>query len=75
MFTSSCLVNKSLNYVSFILLSMIKSCSMLSVVIVGVFFTRVKNDKNKMSSTKIIVATLIVSGTIIFQLTGIKTIE
>ena len=43
MFTSSCFVNKSLNYVSFVMVSMIKSCSLISVVFVGIFFTRVKN--------------------------------
>lgn len=75
MCTSSYLVNSALSYVSFVLLSMVKSCSLLSVVIVGVFFTSVKSKQNQMHYTKIIVASLIVTGTLIFQIAGNKTIE
>lgn len=75
MLISGWCTNKAMGYLPFVVVSMAKSCSIMGVVIVGVFFTRVKNQKNKMTPSKIIVAILIVSGTLLFQSTGNKTIE
>ena len=74
-FVSSLAVNKSMSYVPFLVMSMTKSCSLLSVIVVGVFFTGVKSQQNKIHPSKFVVAGLICLGTLVFQLAGTKTLE
>ena len=46
---------------------MIRSCSLLSVVIVGVLFTGVSDTSLKLGSRKIVVAVVVTIGMIIFK--------
>lgn len=47
---------------------MVKSCSILSVMIVGVFCTRVRDQHNKLGKNKLIVGALVTMGIILFNL-------
>jgi len=47
---------------------MIKSCNILSVVLVGVLFSRVKDKQLKLGKKKIVVAILVTIGIILFKI-------
>ncbi len=47
---------------------MAKSCSLLNVILVGIFCSRVRNKELKLGYTKIIVAVLVTVGIIMFRL-------
>jgi len=46
---------------------MVKSCNILSVVLVGVLCSRVRDDKLKLGSKKIIVGVVVTLGIILFK--------
>jgi drug/metabolite transporter (DMT)-like permease len=52
---------------NFPVVMMFKSCNVLSVILVGVLCSRVKNKKLKLGTKKIIVGLLITLGIIIFK--------
>jgi len=53
---------------NFPVVMMFKSCNVLSVILVGVLCSRVKNKKLKLGTKKIVVGLLITLGIIIFKL-------
>jgi uncharacterized protein (DUF486 family) len=46
---------------------MTKSCSLLSVIIVGVFCSRVKDSKLKLTHTKLVIGIIATIGIILFN--------
>ena len=52
---------------SFPIVMIFKSCSILSVIIIAVFFTRVTNKNLKLGGKKILVALAVSVGIIIFK--------
>jgi drug/metabolite transporter (DMT)-like permease len=57
----------AIKFTNFPVVMMIRSCSLLSVVIVGVLFTGVSDVKQKLGSRKIFVAMVVTLGMIIFK--------
>ena len=47
---------------------MVKSCSILSVIIVGVFCSRVKDKQNKLGANKLVVGALVTIGILLFNI-------
>lgn len=60
-------------YASFPAVVMVKSCSLLSVIIVGVFFSRVKDSKLKLTHKKLLIGVLATIGIVLFNYS--KTVE
>ena len=54
--------------VSYPLIIMSKSCSLISVILVGLFCSRVRSKELKLSPQKIIVAVIVAAGIIMFRL-------
>lgn len=46
---------------------MVKSCSILSVIIVGVFCSRVRDQHNKLGKNKLVVGALVTLGIFLFN--------
>ena len=59
--------NQAVVYASFPAVVMAKSCSLLSVIIVGVFFSRVKDTKLKLTHKKLFIGLLATAGIILFN--------
>jgi hypothetical protein len=59
--------NQAVIYASFPAIVMAKSCSLLSVIIVGVFFTRVKDKKLQLTHKKLLIGFLATIGIIFFN--------
>jgi multisubunit Na+/H+ antiporter MnhB subunit len=57
----------AIKFTNFPVVMMIRSCSLLSVVIVGVLFTGVSDTSLKLGSRKIVVAVVVTLGMIIFK--------
>lgn len=57
---------------SFPIVMMIKSCSIIPVVFVGIFFSKVKDDKLRLGVDKIVVALFISLGILIYNFGGDK---
>ena len=57
----------AIKFTNFPVVMMVRSCSILSVVLVGVLFTGVKDTTIKLGKRKIIIATLATAGMIIFK--------
>ena len=53
--------------VSFPLVTMVKSCNILSVILVGVLCSRVTDKKLKLTPKKIVVAIFVTTGIILFR--------
>ena len=58
---------ESIYLVSFPFINMAKSFSLLNVILVGVFCSRVKNKKLKLGPKKIIIALIVTLGIIMFR--------
>jgi hypothetical protein len=54
--------------VSFPLIIMAKSCSLLNVILVGIFCSRVRNKDLKLGPQKIIIAITVTIGIVMFRL-------
>lgn len=52
---------------NFPVVMMFKSCNVLSVILVGVLCSRVKNKKLKLGTKKIVIGLLITAGIIVFK--------
>jgi len=52
---------------SFPIVMMVKSCNILSVVLVGILCSRVKDKKLKLGPKKLIVGLIVTAGIIIFK--------
>lgn len=59
--------NQAVVYASFPAVVMAKSCSLLSVIIVGVFFSRVKDSKLKLTHQKLLIGFVATIGIIVFN--------
>ncbi len=59
--------NQAVVFASFPAVVMAKSCSLLSVIIVGVFFSRVKDSKLKLTSKKLAIGLIATAGIILFN--------
>lgn len=59
--------NQAVVYASFPAVVMAKSCSLLSVIIVGVFFSRVKDSKLKLTHKKLLIGLIATLGIIMFN--------
>lgn len=59
--------NQAVILASFPAVVMAKSCSLLSVIIVGVFFSRVKDSKLKLTHKKLVIGLLATFGIIMFN--------
>jgi hypothetical protein len=59
--------NQAVIYASFPAIVMAKSCSLLSVIIVGVFFSRVKDKKLKLTHKKLFIGLVATIGIIFFN--------
>lgn len=59
--------NQAVVYASFPAVVMAKSCSLLSVIIVGVFFSRVKDSKLKLTHQKLLIGIVATIGIILFN--------
>lgn len=57
----------AIKYTNFPVVMMVRSCNILSVVLVGVLFTGVKDTALKLGKRKVIVAALATAGMIIFK--------
>ena len=47
---------------------MVKSCSILSVIMVGVFCSRVRDQHNKLGKSKLVVGALVTTGILLFNI-------
>lgn len=54
--------------VSYPLIIMAKSCSLLSVILVGIFCSRVRSKELKLGPKKIVIAVLVTLGILMFKL-------
>lgn len=54
-------------YTSFPVVVMFESCNVLSVVLVGVFCTRIVDNSLKLSRKKIVVAAVVTCGILLFE--------
>jgi hypothetical protein len=59
--------NEAVIYASFPAVVMAKSCSLLSVIIVGVFFSRVKDSKLKLTHKKLFIGVVATIGIVMFN--------
>jgi hypothetical protein len=59
--------NQAVIYASFPAVVMAKSCSLLSVIIIGVFFSRVKDSKLKLTNKKLAIGIVATFGIILFN--------
>jgi hypothetical protein len=59
--------NQAVIYASFPAVVMAKSCSLLSVIIIGVFFSRVKDSKLKLTHKKLAIGIVATIGIILFN--------
>lgn len=59
--------NQAVVYASFPAVVMAKSCSLLSVIIVGVFFSRVRDSKLKLTRSKLLIGLVATAGIILFN--------
>jgi len=59
--------NKAIMYASFPAVIMVKSCGLLSVIIVGVFCSRVKDKSLKLSHNKLIIGGIVTVGILLFN--------
>jgi hypothetical protein len=59
--------NQAVIYASFPAIVMAKSCSLLSVIIVGVFCSRVKDKKLKLTHKKLFIGLIATIGIIFFN--------
>lgn len=59
--------NQAVIYASFPAVVMAKSCSLLSVIIVGVFFSGVKDSKLKLTKKKLVIGFIATFGIILFN--------
>lgn len=59
--------NNAVMYASFPAVVMAKSCSLLSVIVVGVFFSQVRDQELKLSRNKIFIGLVATTGIIIFN--------
>ena len=66
--TATLTYNIAIVETSYPVVIMVKSCSILSVMIVGVFCTRVRDQHNKLGKNKLIVGALVTMGIILFNL-------
>lgn len=66
-FFSSVTNTEAIYMVSFPLTIMVKSCNIMSVILVGVLCSRVTNQKNKLPPKKILVAIVVTIGIILFR--------
>ncbi len=64
---SSIAQTESMYLVSYPLIIMAKSCSLISVILVGLCCSRVRTKELKLSSQKIIIATIVTIGIIMFR--------
>ncbi len=53
--------------VSYPLIVMAKSCGLISVILVGVFCSRVRSKELKLSKQKIVIATIVTVGILMFR--------
>ena len=60
--------NQAVVYASFPAVVMAKSCSLLSVILVGVFFSRVKDSKLKLTHDNLIIGLVATVGIVLFNL-------
>ena len=65
--TSNLAYNHAIVLTNFPVVMMVRSCGILSVVLVGVLFTGVKDTRLKLGSRKIFIAAFAVLGMIIFK--------
>lgn len=65
---SSIAQTESMYLVSYPLIIMAKSCSLLNVILVGIFCSRVRNKELKLGPKKIVVALAVTIGIIMFRL-------
>lgn len=59
--------NQAVIYASFPAVVMAKSCSLLSVIIIGVFFSQVKDSKLKLTHKKLVIGIVATIGIIMFN--------
>jgi hypothetical protein len=69
-FTATLTYNIAIVLTSYPIVIMVKSCSILSVIIVGVFCSRVKDKQNKLGANKLVVGALVTTGILLFNLFG-----
>lgn len=62
--------NTAIVETSYPIVIMVRSCSILSVAIVGVFFSRVKDTQNKLGKNKLVVGILVTMGILVYNVFG-----
>lgn len=66
-FTATLTYNIAIVETSYPIVIMVKSCSILSVIVVGVFFSRVKDKQNKLGKNKLVVGVLVTTGILLYN--------
>lgn len=64
--------NQAMLDISYPIVIMVKSCSVLSAIIVGVFFSRVRDSHLKLGVNKLIVGALVTTGIMLFNFFSLK---
>ena len=67
-FTATLTYNIAIVETNYPIVIMVKSCSILSVIVVGVFYSRVRDQKNKLGRSKLVVGALVTVGILLFNL-------
>lgn len=69
-FVSSFAFTEAIYVTNYPIVMMFKSCNVLSVITVGIFCSRVKEKKNRLSNKKLISGFVITIGILIYNLCG-----